>query len=78
MKLDLRSIVRGNAFVPVLAVFASLIVGGVLIALSNQEVLDSSANIFSDPGNFLLELGKCHLRGLRRTFPRFGVQLPSR
>jgi simple sugar transport system permease protein len=52
MKLKFASIVRGNAFVPVLAVLVSLIVGGILIAASNQDVLDSAGNIFTDPGTF--------------------------
>ena len=52
MKLKFSEIVRGNAVVPVLAVVASFVVGGVLIAVSNQDVLDSAANIFTDPGTF--------------------------
>ena len=57
MKINFNSIIRGNAIVPVLAVLASLIVGGVLITVSNADVLAAAPNIFSDPGTFFSTIG---------------------
>lgn len=57
MKIDWQKIVRGNAIIPVLAIFVSLIVGGILVAISNQDVLTSAGNIFTDPGTFFTNLG---------------------
>ncbi|MEN9713819.1 MAG: hypothetical protein RLZZ164_483 [Actinomycetota bacterium] len=56
-KMNWQQLVRGNALIPVLAVLTSLIVGGILIALSSQDVLDAAPNIFSDPATFFSSLG---------------------
>ncbi|MFM6963689.1 MAG: ABC transporter permease [Micrococcales bacterium] len=56
-KVNWQAIVRGNAAVPFFAILTSLIVGGILIALSSQDVLDAAPNIFSDPATFFSNLG---------------------
>lgn len=57
LKIDWQSIVRGNALIPVLAIVTSLIVGGILVAISNVDVQTAAGNIFSDPGTFFSTLG---------------------
>ncbi|KJL23849.1 ribose ABC transporter permease protein [Microbacterium oxydans] len=47
----LKEILRGNAVTTILAIVLALIVGGVLIAFTNQDVLDASVYFFAQPGD---------------------------
>ncbi len=58
LKVDWQSVIRGNALIPVLAIVTSLIVGGILVAISNIDVQTAAGNIFSDPGTFFSTLGQ--------------------
>lgn len=49
----LRRIVSGNALVSVLAVVLALIAGGLLIAVTNQEVAKAAGYFFARPGDLL-------------------------
>jgi general nucleoside transport system permease protein len=47
-----QSVTEGNSFtVTVLAIFAALVVGGLINAFSNTTVLHAWSNLFSDPGH---------------------------
>ncbi|WP_407079885.1 ABC transporter permease [Arthrobacter jinronghuae] len=48
----LERIVTGNGLVSVLAVLMALIVGGVLIALTNEEATEAAGYLFNRPGDF--------------------------
>lgn len=56
MKNLASKIFTGSALVPVLAVLASFIFGGVLIAFSSPAVADASTRLFSTPGDFFSAL----------------------
>ena len=56
MKRVLKEFTSGNALLSVLAVVASFIVGGILIALSNQEVQTTVAYITARPSDFFTAL----------------------
>ncbi len=47
----LKEILRGNAVTTVLAIVLALIVGGVLIALTNEDVQAASGYFFAQPGD---------------------------
>lgn len=49
----LRRIVTGNALVSVLSVLMALVVGGLLIALTDEAVAESAGYFFSRPGDML-------------------------
>jgi len=46
-----KDLVSGNALIPVLAVLASFVVGGILIALSNENVQAAAGYFFARPGD---------------------------
>jgi len=46
-----RDLFTGNALIPVFAVLASFLVGGIMIAFSNEAVQSSSSYFFSRPGD---------------------------
>jgi simple sugar transport system permease protein len=48
-----RDLFTGNALIPVLAVLASFLVGGILIALSNENVQATAGYFFARPGDML-------------------------
>ncbi|EYT58451.1 ABC transporter permease [Microbacterium sp. UCD-TDU] len=47
----LKEILRGNAVTTILAIVLALIVGGVLIAFTNEDVLEASVYFFAQPGD---------------------------
>ncbi|MCW2835497.1 MAG: beta-methylgalactoside transporter inner rane component [Nocardioides sp.] len=49
----LREIASGNALAGVLAVFLAVLVGSVMIALTDEEVRASAGYVFARPGDFL-------------------------
>jgi general nucleoside transport system permease protein len=51
-----RDLFTGNALIPVLAVLASFLVGGILIALSSESVQSASSYFFARPGDTLLAI----------------------
>ncbi|GAB3804031.1 ABC transporter permease [Humibacter antri] len=53
----LREITGGSAAITVLAIVASLIVGAILIALTNQQVLTAMGYFFSRPGDTFVAIG---------------------
>ena len=53
-----QDLVRGNALIPVLAVLASFLVGGILIAFSNEGVQTASAYFFARPGDTFAAIGQ--------------------
>ena len=57
LNVNWQQIIRGNAAIPVLAIVASLIVGGILVAISNQDVITAAGNITTAPGDFFSTLG---------------------
>ncbi|MDN6748121.1 MAG: ABC transporter permease, partial [Brevibacterium sp.] len=52
----LQEILSGSWLVSVLAIVAALVLGGVLIAVSNAEVVEAAKNIFAAPGSFFSTL----------------------
>lgn len=52
----LQDILSGSWLVSVLAIVVALLLGGVLIAVSNAEVVAAAANIFAAPGAFFSTL----------------------
>ncbi|SMX92396.1 MULTISPECIES: ABC transporter permease [unclassified Brevibacterium] len=52
----LQEILSGSWLVSVLAIVVALLVGGVLIAVSNAEVVEAAMNIFAAPGVFFSTL----------------------
>jgi simple sugar transport system permease protein len=48
-QIFVRRGVLGSALVPILAVFTALVIGGVLIAVSSQEILTAWGTFFQDP-----------------------------
>ena len=53
-----RDLVTGNALIPVLAVLASFLVGGILIAFSDESVQTASAYFFARPGDTFQAIGQ--------------------
>ena len=47
----LKEILRGNAVTTILAIVLALIVGGVLIAVTNEDVQAASVYFFAQPGD---------------------------
>src|SRR5207245_1421103 len=54
----LRELVTGNLLLSVLAVLVSLVVGAVLIAVTNAQVLAASGYFFSRPTDTLVAIGQ--------------------
>jgi len=54
----LRELVTGNLLLSVLAVLVSLVVGAVLIAVTNAQVLSASGYFFSRPADTLVAIGQ--------------------
>ena len=52
----LQEILSGSWLVSVLAIVLALLLGGVLIAVSNSAVIEAAANIFAAPGSFFSTL----------------------
>ncbi|GAA1562741.1 ABC transporter permease [Brevibacterium picturae] len=52
----LREILSGSWLVSVLAIVVALLLGGVLIAVSNAEVVEAAKHIFAAPGSFFSTL----------------------
>ena len=52
----LQEILSGSWLVSVLAIVVALLLGGVLIAVSNAEVIEAAKNIFAAPGSFFSTL----------------------
>ena len=52
----LQEILSGSWLVSVLAIVVALILGGVLIAVSNAEVVEAAKNLFAAPGSFFSTL----------------------
>jgi len=50
----LRQIVTGNAIISVLAVLLAVLVGAVLIAVTDEQVQESAGYFFSRPSDMLL------------------------
>ena len=53
----LRDVLTGNLLLSVLAVVVSLVVGAVLIAVTNADVLAASAYFFARPGDTFAAIG---------------------
>lgn len=51
-----KDLFAGNALIPVLAVLASFLVGGILIAFSNDTVQSASSYFFARPGDTFLAI----------------------
>ncbi|MGO2861261.1 MAG: ABC transporter permease [Brevibacterium sp.] len=52
----LQEILSGSWLVSVLAIIVALLLGGVLIAVSNAEVVEAAKNLFAAPGSFFSTL----------------------
>ncbi|MCI4011071.1 ABC transporter permease [Brevibacterium sp. ZH18] len=52
----LQEILSGSWLVSVLAIVLALLLGGVLIAVSNADVIDAAKNLFAAPGSFFSTL----------------------
>lgn len=52
----LQEILSGSWLVSVLAIVLALLLGGVLIAVSNADVIDAAKNLFAAPGSFVSTL----------------------
>lgn len=58
MKRFLSLFTGGGWVVPVLAVVASFLFGGILIAASSASVIEASGKLFSTPGDFFVAVGQ--------------------
>ncbi|MCD1285678.1 MULTISPECIES: ABC transporter permease [unclassified Brevibacterium] len=52
----LQEILSGSWLVSVLAIIVALLLGGILIAVSNAEVVEAAKNLFAAPGSFFSTL----------------------
>ena len=64
----LKEILRGNAVTTILAIVLALIVGGILIALTNEDVQAASVYFFAQPGDTFVAIWNSVYNGYEALF----------
>lgn len=64
----LKEMLRGSAVTTILAIFLALVVGGILIAFTNEDVLEASGYFFQRPSDTIAAIWNAVYNGYEALF----------